>query len=122
VDEDLKGFSTYELMRLDKELLEAAERGDARKIRELLGKGANPNTRDEHDWTPLHNAAFNDRLDVVRLLLEHGADPGIGDDWGRTPLDRAREGGYVEVARVIEEYGRGRAGGRGVPARSSACS
>jgi len=47
------------------------------------------------DWrdlaknTPLHDAAFNARLDVARLLIDCGADVNAANIHGRTPLDFA---------------------------------
>jgi hypothetical protein len=40
--------------------------------------------------TPLHIAAFNGRLEVVKLLCLRGADPHAKDKDGYTPLDDAR--------------------------------
>ena len=47
----------------------------------LLGRGADPNVRDEGDNAmPLHFAAEKGHLGIVRRLIEHGADPvGTGD-------------------------------------------
>jgi len=95
-------------MSLNSELLEAARKGDARRVRELLDRGADVNARDKRGFTPLHVAAVNDHVDVAKLLLEHGADIDARDKYGFTPLDLARETGHVGVARVIEEYSRGR--------------
>ena len=36
--------------------------------------------------TPLHMAAYNHNIDVVRLLLRAGADPNVLDHWNYTPL------------------------------------
>jgi len=51
-------------------------------VRCLLDRGADPNIRDEGDAAmPLHFAAENQNLVVIRLLIEHGAAPiGTGDD------------------------------------------
>ena len=93
-------------MGLDEELLEAAERGDAGMVRELLERGADMNAKDENGWTMLHHAAYANSLNAVRLLLERGADTSVKDDEGRTPLDIARERKHSEAARIIEEYSR----------------
>ena len=48
-------------------------------VRLLLGRGADPNIRDEGDDAfPLHFAVERQDLPVIRLLVEHGADT-VGD-------------------------------------------
>ncbi|RUS31379.1 hypothetical protein BC938DRAFT_477936 [Jimgerdemannia flammicorona] len=56
---------------------------------------------------PLHRAASQGHLAVVRLLLSpsSGADPTIRDVDGRTAEDRAREAGFEEVAEEIARRG-----------------
>jgi ankyrin repeat protein len=51
--------------------------------------------------SPLHEAARNNRLEVVRLLLERGAEPQLQDDDGRTPLDLATERGHDAVTDLL---------------------
>jgi ankyrin repeat protein len=53
----------------------AAGMGDTNRIEQLLK--TNPqliHTHDNDTWTPLHWAAYNNQLEVVRQLLRHGAD------------------------------------------------
>jgi ankyrin repeat protein len=60
----------------------AAKRGDARAVRWLLDRGADPNARWGHwdaEVTALHLASAQGHAAVVRLLLEAGADPAIRD-------------------------------------------
>ena len=75
-----------------------AKRGDARAVRWLLGRGADPNARWSH-WgalvTPLHLAAAQGHADVVRLLLAAGADPSIRDS-----LHDGDAAGWAEYGRV----------------------
>ncbi|MFZ8809680.1 MAG: ankyrin repeat domain-containing protein, partial [Pyrobaculum sp.] len=40
------------------DLHKAALAGDAERVKELLKKGTNPNTKDEKGRTPLHMAAY----------------------------------------------------------------
>ena len=72
----------------------AAEKGDARFVRELLASQApGPNDVDLreplHGWCALHLAVARNHLDVVRLLIEQGASPDVRDNQGETPLHYA---------------------------------
>jgi ankyrin repeat protein len=97
-----------------------AKRGEARAVRWLLERGADPNARWRHwdaDVTPLHLAAAQGHAAVVRLLLDAGADPRIRDSkhdgdavgWaehGRVP--QARD--WRAVAEILATHEAGRAG------------
>lgn len=59
-------------------LLAAVRSGDLNAARELLGSGADPNSLDQKERTPLFIAASGSKeadTKMVALLLEHGADP-----------------------------------------------
>jgi cytohesin len=92
---------------LDEELFEAVGDGNAAKVRELLKRGANPNAKNEHGWTPLHRAAYRGHADVARLLLEHGADANAKskDSFIPTPLHLAAAMGHVDVTKLLLEHG-----------------
>ena len=92
-------------MSLDSELLEAARKGDVRKVRELLDRGANVNARDEYGWTPLHLAAYRGYAEVARLLLDRGANVDARDDVGDTPLHWAAHDGHLDVVELLLEHG-----------------
>ncbi|KAG1716102.1 hypothetical protein ID866_1074 [Astraeus odoratus] len=51
--------------------------------------------------TPLHFAAANGHLTVVRTLLAHGAIPDRADKHGITPERIARENGWIECADLL---------------------
>src|SRR5687767_9324547 len=44
-------------------------------IRMLLDRGANPNSRQQLDYTPLHTAGARGDIEMAKLLLARGADP-----------------------------------------------
>jgi hypothetical protein len=67
-------------------LREAAIRGDAAKIRELLAEGAPVDQRDNQQSTALHLSALQGHLEATRILLDAQADPNARDDRGFTPL------------------------------------
>lgn len=62
----------------------------------LLGAGADPNARNDSQFTPLHSAVqhyeYNDSyLDVLRALIAAGARLDAVDTYTRTPYDAARD-------------------------------
>ncbi len=61
------------------------------------------NTRDEWGLRPLHYAARQGHLDVVKLFVEAGADVNVQEDYGFTPLHEAAENGNLEVAKYLTE-------------------
>ena len=85
----------------------AAQYGYAYAVELLLDAGADPNrfTEKGHSHsTPLHQAAGNGHLDVVKLLVERGAKTDVKDIlFGGTPADWANYAGKKEV----ESYLRG---------------
>ena len=81
----VKATTAKPLADPDRELLVAAEAGDADRVALALRAGADLEARDEHRRTALLLAATHDRLDVARLLVAAGADPDALDDRHDTP-------------------------------------
>ncbi|KAF6026242.1 hypothetical protein EB796_015448 [Bugula neritina] len=59
-----------------------------------------------HCWrynkqTPLHQAALDGRLDLIKLLIEHSADYKVKDNDGLLPLDFARKQGHQSCAKLL---------------------
>jgi len=50
---------------------------------------------------PLHYAALNGHLEIVKILIEKGVNVSARDDWDRTPLHWAAYNGHVEVAKEL---------------------
>lgn len=98
----------------------ASQQGHGEVVRALIDAGANINARKNDGSTPLNDAAFNGRLDVVRLLLGAEADPllpcfkksGRGRTFDFTPLDSAAEKGHSQVVReLFQRFGLAGCGG-----------
>jgi len=66
-------------------------------------EGADVNAKDEGGWTPLHQAAWNGRKEIVELLITKGADVNTKDMSGRTPLDLVKHN--PETANLIRKHG-----------------
>jgi hypothetical protein len=98
-------------------LHEAAKRGDAECLRELLAKGADVDARDERGYTPLMWAALMGKAEAAALLASRGADldatastrtrRGLGRCRRRdvTPLGLALQAGEYEMADFLRRAG-----------------
>ncbi|KAI9434705.1 ankyrin repeat-containing domain protein [Lactarius indigo] len=69
----------------------------------LLEHNAEVNARDSRGRVPLHDAAYNGHLEVVRSLLKHGGDVNARGNEGRTPLDEAKARGFAEIVELLSE-------------------
>jgi ankyrin repeat protein len=89
-------------------LSEAARRGDAAQVKELLDAGVDVDTKFRYNRTALSFAADRGHVDVVKLLVERGADINAKDTfYNATPLTWAvnpameRKPQHVEVVRLL---------------------
>jgi ankyrin repeat protein len=71
---------------------------DRETMQLLLERGADPNAKQQLDYTPLHGAASRGDVEMAKLLLEHGAQREAKATDGMTPADVARKYGKVEFA------------------------
>ena len=82
----------------------AGPRADRRAeiVRLLIARGSPVDGRGSPaGHTPLHEAAFNGDVPLVRLLLESGADRSVRTPEGDTPLDIATKHNRAEVVRLL---------------------
>ncbi len=63
--------------------------GGVEMVARLINAGADVNTVDHQDRTPLHNAVRHHDLRTAKILLRNGADVHARDPWGMTPLRAA---------------------------------
>lgn len=81
------------------------QRRDLTWLRFLLGKGANPNIRDNKGVTPLVLAAQIGFLDGVQALIDKGAKVDIPNSTGETPLISAVHRHDIPMMRVLLRAG-----------------
>ena len=55
---------------VDTELHDAVRFGDTNLVESALNDGLDPNAIGLYQWSPMHEAACNGDVDVLRLLLE----------------------------------------------------
>ena len=70
----------------DGALIQAARDGDIEVVKQHLAAGTDVNTKDDHEYTPLHWAAMEGRREVAELLISQGANVNAKNKVGSTPL------------------------------------
>lgn len=90
---------------LDRALVAAADRGDAKAVRKLLDQGANVDARDAHRRTALLVATRANRVEVARVLIEAGADVNAKDDIEDSPYLYAGAEGRNEILKMTLAHG-----------------
>jgi ankyrin repeat protein len=75
---------------------------DRETMQLLLERGADPNAKQQLDYTPLHGAASRGDVEIAKLLLKHGARREAKATDGMTPADVARKYGKVEFAEWLD--------------------
>lgn len=89
--------------KLNKEMLQAAEQGQIRRLRITLSAGADVDYVDaDQKATALHMASSGGHADCIEFLVEQGADLHAGEGvLLRTPLHLAAASGKSESCRVL---------------------
>lgn len=78
---------------------------DQETMRVLLERGADPNARQQVDYTPLHDAAGRGDIEMAKLLLAHGAQRDAVASDGMTPAALARKHEKPEFVEWFEGLG-----------------
>ena len=75
------------------------------KVKVAINEGDDPNVPGTDGVAPLHLAAEQGHLEIVKLLTEHGADWRARNAQGRTPAELAAVVGNNSVADYLESLG-----------------
>ncbi len=87
------------------DLCRAARRGDAARVKKLLGLGADPNARLKDGTTALGEAAGAGYSEVVKVLIASGANVNAKGFVGGTPLISAAAAGHRDVVALLLSSG-----------------
>ncbi|MBL8297712.1 MAG: ankyrin repeat domain-containing protein [Rhodanobacteraceae bacterium] len=83
----------------------ACRTGNIKVIRECLGDGLDPNSRDEDFLTGLIWAGRKGKIESAQVLLEHGAELEAGDKRCRTALFHATVFNHLEFVEYLVARG-----------------
>ena len=87
-------------------LHKAAQRGNVRKIRQILDNGTEVDTKDQEGRTPLYLATAYGRYEVVKILLKYGAKvDGQNYEPGVTALFGAIQNNRIKIAKILIKNG-----------------
>ncbi len=91
---------------LKKRMFLAAQSGDVPQMEQILGAGADINSRDEHNDTPLIVGARHGQAGIVKLLIgKKGVDFDATNHSRGTALLSACERGHPEIVKLLLEVG-----------------
>ena len=86
--------------KLGQDLFLAIDHRNTSEIKALLSKGADPNSRNGLEFTPLYIASASFQMDVMVELLNAGAEPDAESNYG-TPLMFAAGSGNLAGAKIL---------------------
>jgi ankyrin repeat protein len=109
------GFSSWRALKahidsltVEGQLFEAASNGDTARLAELLDAHPDALTvrNEPYEWSLLHVAAHNGRLDAVNLLLDRGLDVNTREKGDNTyAIHWAAAAGHTQVVRRLADAG-----------------
>jgi ankyrin repeat protein len=86
-------------------VINAAYKGDVEMVKKILASGPDPDIRDALGGTALHNAMFQDNLEVIKLLLDYGFDiNAAAASNGYTPLHYCVWANNIPAMKLLLAY------------------
>ncbi len=87
------------------QLIEAASRGETKKVKALLDAEADVEAKNNNGHTALMLAALSGNTDTAKALLEAGADLEAKNNNGGTALMSAAQQGHTEIVELLKKAG-----------------
>jgi ankyrin repeat protein len=86
-------------------IINAAYKGDVEMVKKILATKPDPDVRDAFGGTALHDAIFQNNLEVIKLLLDYGFDINATvPSNGYTPLHYCVWAGNLPALRLLLVY------------------
>ena len=86
-------------------IVKAAKKNDLAKVKKLLDKGIDPNSKDKekyYGFTPLMWAGYNNNLEMAEVLINAGADATITSNYHHTtPLIELAKGAHFRETSAV---------------------
>lgn len=97
------------MWQIDVDFYNACKNGTVEDLKKLVEQGANPNAPWYNDigddFYPIHQAALNPDIEVLKYIVSLGADPCQKDFWCAEPLSYAAREGTLEKIKYLVELG-----------------
>ncbi len=91
------------IKKLNRRLLEAAEKGNLNELKDFLGNGADINAKNRYGWTALMYATRFNHRETIKFLLLVGADTHIRNMDENTAEKIALAFGNVKIALMLRK-------------------
>ena len=75
-------------------MIEAAQKGQLKKVQKLFEQGFDINYQNNKGWTPLIASAARGHYEILAFLLKNGADPNKPNHKGTTPIMYAKTSSF----------------------------
>lgn len=85
-------------------LIDAINKNDIKEVKSLIAQGLNINASNQFEKAPLHYAAYNGNLKIVKLLVENGADINAKYE-GANPLYFAALANHPKIMKYLIKHG-----------------
>lgn len=86
--------------------MEIIKANDLLSLKNIILHGGNINGEiDNYKTTPLHCAAHNGHIEIVKCLVDNGAYINAKDICGNTPLHCAAHDGHIEIVKYLIDNG-----------------
>ena len=89
----------------NKALIKASEKKDLKKVMKLITLGADVNYKDTNNRTPITEALYYNRMEIVEVLLKNGAKVDFNSEELKYILYHSIESGYNEVFKFLLNNG-----------------